>query len=624
MNLEACICKFKDCNLIFENAITLPCGDSLCKHHLDNLDGKFVCQFCDEEHELTKSLFVVNKTIIKLIETCLESIPIRAKIGKMFKELVKLVEEYEKLDSDEFIYDYFAEIRNKIDLHREILMIQDNNNNVTQDEINKISEDLIDQLKEIEEKHRTNCSKIEKKHSNELYDDDLCFIRQKLRIPIPNEQDLHDLFVLLNDKLIKIKNELFTHKKAIFMDKSIEFKKFKGVSLFGKLVKRDYSLPLSKDCGKILEKFNHDPDDPNKHVNKVFNSILLDEYSRTLIGASEDGDIKMWDLDKLSVTKELNDHNDSVTSVLTVPNGNILISGSLDETIKIWSLDSFECLHTLKIFLRVHSLCLLSDDQIACGCDFGSFIIWNLVSLNKVRSFRVYETSYIANLFLFDQTKLIVCPKKGMKIQIWDLQAFKCIKQLQSHFNGDFSTELTLNGDLLTYSSSKNVQKKCEKCINEIKLTQITTGDLLKSIEFNHPVSCVKSLNEDLIAVALENGDLQIYDLCDMEMLKCFLSSYMVNYLSLLSNGILLSASTNGYIQFNEMFEQKSNIAVSVEKKSISDRRPQKSNIAVSAEKKSSSDRHPLCKKTTPKQYDIYSHYCSDDDEKPRKKRFKR
>ena len=42
---------------------------------------------------------------------------------------------------------------------------------------------------------------------------------------------------------------------------------------------------------------------------------------------------------------------------------------------------------------------------------------------------------------------------------------------------------------------------------------QLETGKMLKSIDLKRVVSCVRLLNDDLIGVGLENGELLIYDL---------------------------------------------------------------------------------------------------------------
>jgi WD40 repeat protein len=63
-----------------------------------------------------------------------------------------------------------------------------------------------------------------------------------------------------------------------------------------------------------------------------------------------------------------------------------------------------------------------------------------------------------------------------------------------------------LDGNLLSCSHDKTV-----------KLWQIETGELLKSIEFEVCVSCIKSLNGDLIAVSFYNGEIQNYNYNKME-----------------------------------------------------------------------------------------------------------
>ena len=64
MELEALVCNYEDCNLIYENPVTLPCGKSICKQHLEQYenDEKYKCCFCKEQHEIPKNGFVVNNS----------------------------------------------------------------------------------------------------------------------------------------------------------------------------------------------------------------------------------------------------------------------------------------------------------------------------------------------------------------------------------------------------------------------------------------------------------------------------------------------------------------------------------------------------------------------------------
>ena len=99
--------------------------------------------------------------------------------------------------------------------------------------------------------------------------------------------------------------------------------------------------------------------------------------------------------------------------------------------------------------------------------------------------------------------------------------------------------ELTSKSNLLSCSED-----------NTVKLWQLETGQILKSIEFDGPVYCVKNLNDDLILVGLYNGEIQIYSLEENKNIRTISahSSYVYR-LNLLSNGNLLSGSGKGDIK---------------------------------------------------------------------------
>ena len=85
-----------------------------------------------------------------MIESFNQSQPLKKLIKIAFENLNQLINEYEKLKSDAFVYDYFSEIRNKVDLHREELV----------KEINERSEEIIQKLKLIEEEYKLNKSQL--------------------------------------------------------------------------------------------------------------------------------------------------------------------------------------------------------------------------------------------------------------------------------------------------------------------------------------------------------------------------------------------------------------------------------------------------------------------------------
>ena len=79
-------CKF--CNEIYKAPITLTCGDSVCKHHLEELvptnwSKFFCCPICNEEN--SNQDFKINKILEQLIKKELHQF----KINPIYEEVLK-------------------------------------------------------------------------------------------------------------------------------------------------------------------------------------------------------------------------------------------------------------------------------------------------------------------------------------------------------------------------------------------------------------------------------------------------------------------------------------------------------------------------------------------------------
>ena len=55
-------CKLNECNLYLEDGVTLPCGYTICKYHLNPfLNQTFKCSFCFDQHLIPKNDEIVDK-----------------------------------------------------------------------------------------------------------------------------------------------------------------------------------------------------------------------------------------------------------------------------------------------------------------------------------------------------------------------------------------------------------------------------------------------------------------------------------------------------------------------------------------------------------------------------------
>jgi WD40 repeat protein len=67
------------------------------------------------------------------------------------------------------------------------------------------------------------------------------------------------------------------------------------------------------------------------------NSLTLDRGGKQVLAASDDGTVKVLDIESLSQVGELSGHEGPVQCVAAAPNDGYFISGSSDATFRIWS-----------------------------------------------------------------------------------------------------------------------------------------------------------------------------------------------------------------------------------------------------------------------------------------------
>ena len=182
MNVESLVeCQFDECKMIFENPITLPGGNSLRSQHLERYNDKFECIFCKHVHNIDENGFFTNSIINQLIAKYLEMDPLRREATSSFNKLNEIINEYEKLDPEGYIFDYIREIINNIDLHREELV----------KEINEKSDEMIKLLKEKENICKLNAVKYKKINLDEFKTVDLPVWKRLLRKTVLKQNKLN-------------------------------------------------------------------------------------------------------------------------------------------------------------------------------------------------------------------------------------------------------------------------------------------------------------------------------------------------------------------------------------------------------------------------------------------------
>ena len=243
MNIkEELSCKY--CNEIFNNPIALPCGDSICKHHIDELisnrsSNTFLCPLCNEEN-CSNLKFKVNKLIQRLIKRELHEFRLNPKYENSLKSLKTEIENLETIlkDPENYIFEEISELKRQVDLDRERL----------KNEIDDSANDLIKQLESYEKKFMA-----EFKANIDL--DSYSDLVESYKNQLKNYEKFLRLFSVENEKrdekCIEIQKQIETlqHKTRDLKHKSFSKVSLKyqnqTESIFGRLIVQvGFSLPF--------------------------------------------------------------------------------------------------------------------------------------------------------------------------------------------------------------------------------------------------------------------------------------------------------------------------------------------------------------------------------------------
>ena len=247
MNESMFICDLSKCKLFLEKPILLPCcGSTICKEHENKIDkkgGKYKCPICEKQHQLLEKGFPINKKISVSMKNLEHFRKNQDRILQSLNpELRRMAKQHEPMKAEVIIYDFFAKIRNLIDLHREQMiekiyqkqMIEKINKQQMAEKIHKKSGEMLDLLKQ-QEKYNQNAFNLINIELEEIIASKLSEWKKMIRNPEINEHEVNILTKEIEGKIIRIKNEISKYKNDSFMNDQIKFIPSKLFDCFGEL-----------------------------------------------------------------------------------------------------------------------------------------------------------------------------------------------------------------------------------------------------------------------------------------------------------------------------------------------------------------------------------------------------
>nr|WP_322710334.1 serine/threonine-protein kinase [Nostoc sp. ChiSLP03a]MDZ8211424.1 serine/threonine-protein kinase [Nostoc sp. ChiSLP03a] len=152
------------------------------------------------------------------------------------------------------------------------------------------------------------------------------------------------------------------------------------------------------------------------------NALAISPDGHTLASASDDKNIKLWDLNTKKVLASLSGHSQAVKSVIFSPNGQILATASDDKTIKLWQFDTLKEICTLWGHAHaVKSVAFSPDGQILASGSWDKTIkLWDVNTGREICTIAGHQLK-VNSVAFSPQGQLLASASYDRTIRLWQI-----------------------------------------------------------------------------------------------------------------------------------------------------------------------------------------------------------
>jgi WD40 repeat protein len=236
------------------------------------------------------------------------------------------------------------------------------------------------------------------------------------------------------------------------------------------------------------------------------NQIAVTSNGQRAISASEDGTLKIWDLESGEELHTLEGHTSSVDAMAVSFDNQHIVSISRGKTTKVWNLETGEELHTLDRGFRGSAPAgvVTPDSSLILGAfDFQNLQLWNLKTGEELLTLEGHR-SWVRRVALTPDGRYAVSASSDKTLKIWDLENGRELGTLHGHTGAVYNVLVTPDGRCAVSASSDET----------LKIWDLQTGKDLRTLAV-HMRGVSMSLTPDGRQMVTNSSDdtLKIWDL---------------------------------------------------------------------------------------------------------------
>ncbi|MDO9068720.1 MAG: NACHT domain-containing protein [Deltaproteobacteria bacterium] len=248
----------------------------------------------------------------------------------------------------------------------------------------------------------------------------------------------------------------------------------------------------------------------------MVSSCAFSPNGKSLISASDDKTLKLWDALTGECLRSFSGHADRVLSCAFAPDGKSLISASLDKTIKLWDALTGECLRSFSGHAETVFSCTFAPDgkSLISASDDNTIKLWDALTGECLRTFSGHAALVRSCAFAPDGKSLISASYDNT-IKLWDALTGECLRSFWGHAALVTSCAFAPDGKSLLSASFDHT----------IKLWNALTGECLRSFSGHaHGVlSCTFAPDGKSLISASSDNTIKLWDALTGECLRSFL-----------------------------------------------------------------------------------------------------
>ncbi|MCX6581182.1 MAG: NACHT domain-containing protein [Candidatus Aminicenantes bacterium] len=199
---------------------------------------------------------------------------------------------------------------------------------------------------------------------------------------------------------------------------------------------------------------------PNlKHSDRV-RACAITPDGKTMVSASEDQTLKLWDLRSGKKIRTFTGHTDSINSCTVSPDGKTMVSASEDHTLKLWDLQNGKKIRTFTGHKKSVFGCAISPDgkTVVSASGDQTLKLWDLMSGKEIRTFYGHHGPVLGCAVSSDE-KTMVSASGDQTLKLWDLRNGKAIRNFTEHKKPVFGCAVSPDGKTMVSASSDQTLK---------------------------------------------------------------------------------------------------------------------------------------------------------------------